>query len=305
MSARHRLVSRIIDCPLNPLPFAPLEPRPTSLPVEVAVLIPARRASTRLPEKLLLAEHGEPLITTAAKRAALAFGAEHVIVCADDAALITAAQAAGVQAKLTRLTHASGTDRIAEIAAGLNAEIIVNVQGDEPEMEPEHIRLVAELLRRHPWAGMATLCTPGGAAEQVDPNKVKVVLGHTGVGYGEGRLDRTRGTMASAIPRSFDQAPSHEEGRALWFTRAPAPWDRDAGAPVARCYRHLGIYAYRRDVLLAYSTLPASRLEQSEKLEQLRALEAGIGIACAIVTQSTPGIDIRSDYDAFLTRTRR
>jgi 3-deoxy-manno-octulosonate cytidylyltransferase (CMP-KDO synthetase) len=250
-----------------------LEPRPTSLPVEVAVLIPARRASTRLPEKLLLAEHGEPLIATAARRAAQAFGPGRVVVCADDAALVHAAEGAGVQARLTRLDHQSGTDRIAEIAAGLSAAIIVNVQGDEPEMDPEHIRLVAALLQRHPWAGMATLATTGGAAEQDDPNKVKVVLGHG--------------------------------DRALWFTRAPAPWDRDAGGPAARCLRHLGIYAYRREVLLGYARLPASRLEQSEKLEQLRAIEAGIGIACAVVADATPGIDIRSDYDAFLTRTRR
>jgi 3-deoxy-manno-octulosonate cytidylyltransferase (CMP-KDO synthetase) len=256
-----------------------LEPRPTSLPVEVAVLIPARRASTRLPEKLLLAEHGEPLIATAARRAAQAFGSGRVVVCADDAALIRAAEGAGVQARPTRLDHQSGTDRIAEIAAGLDAAIIVNVQGDEPEMDPEHIRLVAALLQRHPWAGMATLATPGGAAEQGDPNKVKVVLGHAGAGQGE--------------------------GRAIWFTRAPAPWDRDAGGPAARCLRHLGIYAYRREVLLGYARLPASRLEQSEKLEQLRAIEAGIGIACAVVADATPGIDIRSDYDAFLTRTRR
>jgi 3-deoxy-manno-octulosonate cytidylyltransferase (CMP-KDO synthetase) len=239
----------------------------------VAVLIPARRASTRLPEKLLLGEHGEPLLTTATKRAGLAFGPERVVVCADDPALIQAAQAAGVQARLTRADHQSGTDRIAEIAATLNAPIIVNVQGDEPEIDPEHIRLVAGLLQRHAWADMATLATPGGAAEQRDPNKVKVVLSH------------------------------HD--RALWFTRAPAPWNREAGGPSASCLRHLGIYAYRREVLLRYATLPASHLEQSEKLEQLRALEAGLGIACAVVEQAMPGIDIRSDYDAFLTRTRR
>ena len=236
------------------------------------MLIPARRASTRLSEKLLLAEHGEPLLATAAKRAALAFGAQRVVVCADDAALIRVAEAAGVQARLTRSSHQSGTDRIAEIATDLSASIIVNVQGDEPEMEPEHIRLVAGLLRRHSWAAMATLATPGGAAEQADPNKVKVVLGHG--------------------------------DRVLWFTRAPAPWDREASRAADPCLRHLGIYAYRREVLLGYAALPPSRLEQSEKLEQLRALEAGLGIACAVVAQAAPGIDVRSDYDAFLVRSR-
>lgn len=176
----------------------------------------------------------------------------------------------GIQALLTRLDHQSGTDRIAEVAATLSAEIIVNVQGDEPEMEPEHIRLVADLLFRHPWAGIATLCVAGGAAEQANPNNVKVVLGHG--------------------------------DRALWFTRAPAIWERDASGPAATCLRHLGIYAYRREVLLGYAALPASRLEQTEKLEQLRALEAGIGIACAPVAQAVAGIDVRSDYDAFLSR---
>ncbi len=237
--------------------------------VSVAVLIPARRASTRLPEKLLLAEHGEPLIATSARQAAKAFGAAATIVCADDPALIEAAQPAGVQARLTRIDHPSGTDRIAEVAAGLDAAIIVNVQGDEPELDPEQVRLVADLLVRHPWAGMATLATPATAADQTNPNAVKVVLAHG--------------------------------DRALWFTRAPAPWDRDAASPGAG-HRHLGIYAYRREVLLSYARLPASRLEASEKLEQLRALEAGIGMACAVVQHAAPGIDVRADYDAFLLR---
>lgn len=234
------------------------------------VLIPARRASTRLPEKLLLAESGRPLLAHACERAALAFGPRAVTVCADDGLLVAAALEAGVDAVMTRLDHQSGTDRIAEVARGRRDAIVVNVQGDEPEMDPEHIRLVAGLLERHPWAGIATLCVAGGEAEQRNPNNVKVVLGHG--------------------------------DRALWFTRAPAVHDRDRGAPAAACHRHLGIYAYRREVLLGYGGLPASRLEQLEKLEQLRALEAGIGIACAVVAQATPGIDVRADYDAFLLR---
>ena len=237
---------------------------------EIAILIPARRASTRLPDKLLLAEHGEPLIATAARQAARAFGSAAVIVCADDDVLVRAAQSAGVAARLTRIDHQSGTDRIAEVAATLPAAIVVNVQGDEPEMDPEHIRLVTDLLNRHPWAGMATLCVPGGDAEQRNPNNVKVVLGNG--------------------------------DRSLYFTRAGAPFDRDRGTAASACHRHLGIYAYRREVLLGYGRLPASRLEQLEKLEQLRALEAGIGIACAVVPHAAPGIDVRADYDAFLAR---
>ena len=238
--------------------------------MSISVLIPARRASTRLPEKLLLAEHGEPLIATAARRAALAFGSQAVTVCADDQALIEAVRPTGVAARMTRLDHPSGTDRIAEVARTQDATIIVNVQGDEPEMDPAHIQLVASLLDRHPWAGMATLGVRGDATAQANPNQVKVVLGHG--------------------------------DRALWFTRAPAVWDRDTAGPVGACVRHLGIYAYRREVLLGYAGLPRSSLESTEKLEQLRALEAGIGIACALVDHATPGIDIRADYDAFLAR---
>ena len=236
----------------------------------IAVLVPARRASTRLPEKLLLAEHGEPLIATAARRAALAFGQASVVVCADDQALIAAVAPTGIRAVLTRVDHQSGTDRIAEVAAGLDAAIVVNVQGDEPEMEPEHIRLVAGLLQRHPWAGMATLAVPATADAQGNPNQVKVVIGNG--------------------------------DRALWFTRAAAPYDRDRGGPASATHRHLGIYAYRREVLLGYGALPKSPLEDLERLEQLRALANGIGIACAVVKHATPGIDVRADYDAFLAR---
>lgn len=237
-----------------------------------AVLIPARRASTRLPDKLLLAEHGEPLIATVARRAALAFGPESVVVCADDAALADAVRGVGIAARLTSPHHASGTDRIAEVAATLPHAVIVNVQGDEPELDPAHIRLVAGLLARHPWAGMATLAAPADAAAQANPNQVKVVIGN-----GE---------------------------RALWFTRAPAPWDRDAAGPAARTHRHLGVYAYRREVLLSYAALPPTPLERLERLEQLRALANGIGIAVAVVEHAPPGIDTRADYDAFLARWR-
>ena len=238
----------------------------------VAILIPARRASTRLPEKLLLAESGQPLIAHACRQAAQAYGPAAVVVCADDAALVAAAQLAGVAARLTRADHQSGTDRIAEIASQLEAEVVVNVQGDEPEMEPEHIRQVVGLLHRHAWAGIATLCVLAGGAESRNPHAVKVVLGHG--------------------------------DRALYFSRAGVPFDRDRGAPAEPCHRHLGIYAYRRQVLLDYSRLPASRLEGCERLEQLRALEAGIGIACSVVAHAAPGVDTRADYDAFLARWR-
>jgi 3-deoxy-manno-octulosonate cytidylyltransferase (CMP-KDO synthetase) len=239
---------------------------------EVAVLIPARRASTRLPDKVLLAETGTPLVVHTCRRAAQAFGADRVLVCTDDDAVRTAVSAEGFSVRMTDPAHRSGTDRIAEAAAELDAGIVVNVQADEPEIDPEHVRLVAELLERQPWAELSTLAAPAGAAEQRDPNCVKVVLG--------------------------------DRGRALWFGREPLPWDRDAGAPAARCLRHLGIYAYRRSLLLRYRELPPTPLEELEKLEQLRALAAGVGIACAVVEHPAPGIDVRADYDAFVARWR-
>lgn len=237
-----------------------------------AVLIPARRQSTRLPEKLLLAETGRPLLLHTCDQAARAVGQEQVHVCADDQAIAAVAEQAGYQAHLTDPGHQSGTDRIAEVAARLDHDCIINVQADEPEIDPAHIRLVGSLLQAHDWAGMATLASPGDANTAGDPNQVKVVIG-----AGQ---------------------------RALYFSRAPVPWDRDAARPATQCLRHLGIYAYRRGTLLGYKKLPDSPLEVLEKLEQLRALEAGIGIACAIVEQTHPGIDVRADYDAFLKRYR-
>jgi 3-deoxy-manno-octulosonate cytidylyltransferase (CMP-KDO synthetase) len=225
-----------------------------------------------LAEKLLLAETGRAVIVHTCDRVAAAFGADAVCVCADDQALVDVVAAAGYRAVLTSPDHQSGTDRIAEVAATLDADILVNVQGDEPEIEPAAIRQVVDLLVRHSWAWISTLATPASAADQADPNAVNVICGH-------------------------DQ-------RALWFTRAPAVWDRDAAAPRADCLRHLGIYAYRRDVLLRYAALPASPLEDSEKLEQLRALAAGIGIACGTIAHAAPGIDVRADYDAFVARMR-
>jgi 3-deoxy-manno-octulosonate cytidylyltransferase (CMP-KDO synthetase) len=193
------------------------------------------------------------------------------LVCADDEALVEVVGAAGFQAVLTGTHHQSGTDRIAEAVAQRSEAIIVNVQGDEPEIDAEHICRVAGLLQDQSDAPMATLATHGDASDQADPNVVKLQL-------------------------SADQ-------RALTFTRAPMIWDRDAASPRAQCHRHLGIYAYRRQFLLDYHALPPSEWERTEKLEQLRAIEAGYPIACAVVANAAPGIDSRADYDAFLART--
>lgn len=236
----------------------------------VAVLIPARRASSRLPDKLLLAETGIPLLVHTCRRAAAAFGSEKVTVCVDDEDLHRVVREAGFNAVMTRPDHQSGTDRIAEAASDIDADICINVQGDEPEIDPAHIRLLAGLLSENPWADMATLAVSGGLEEQQDPNAVKVAIGHG--------------------------------GRVLLFTRSPFPWDRELGGPAETCLRHIGIYAYRRAVLLGYRNLPASRFEDIEKLEQMRAIEAGIGMVCALVEEAAPGIDVREDYDSFLYR---
>jgi 3-deoxy-manno-octulosonate cytidylyltransferase (CMP-KDO synthetase) len=225
-----------------------------------------------LPDKLLLAETGTPVIIHTCQAAAVAVGAENVVVCCDDVALAQPARAAGFTAHLTDPALPSGTDRIAAVVAAMEQPpaIVVNVQGDEPEIDPEAIRLVAQALYYNPDAGMATLVTAGNATDQADPNAVKAICA--------------------------------ANGRALYFTRAPAVWQRDAQAALATCWRHVGIYAYRSDVLLQLAALPPCALEESEKLEQLRALDAGVIMQTAVIEAAPIGIDTRADYEAFLAR---
>lgn len=242
----------------------------TALPSAPIVCIPARLQSSRLPRKLLLAESGAPLLLHTCRAAAQAFGREAILVAVDAPELRDVVTEGGFTAVMTRADHQSGTDRIAEAIADRPGSVIINVQGDEPEIDPQHIRRLAQLLQEHDWAGMATLATPGSTADQGDAHAVKVVLG--------------------------------QDSRALWFSRAGVVYDRDQGCLMQQCFRHIGVYAYRREILLGYHALPTSRLESYERLEQLRALEAGIGIACAVVDRAAPGIDCRRDYDAFLQR---
>jgi len=240
------------------------------------VLIPARYASTRLPGKPLADVAGKPMIVRVAERAR-ASGAARVVVATDDARIRDAVVAHGHEAVLTRSDHPTGTDRLAEAAAALRLpadHIVVNVQGDEPLLEPALIREMAELLARAPDAAIATACHPiDDAHEAFNPNVVKVVLD----------------------ARSF----------ALYFSRATIPWARDAfaadtgrvpsGLPL---YRHYGLYAYRVSFLLAYPALPPSPLERFEALEQLRALWHGHRIIVTI-TRGTPapGVDTPEDLE--------
>ncbi|MGO4395173.1 3-deoxy-manno-octulosonate cytidylyltransferase [Variovorax sp. M-6] len=239
------------------------------------VLIPARLASTRLPDKPLADIAGLPMVVRVAQRAASS-GADSVVVAADDARIVDACSAHGVRALLTRTDHASGTDRLAEVCAQLGLAddaIIVNVQGDEPLIEPALIDAVAETLAAHPGAAMSTAAHAIDSLEEfVNPNVVKTVL---------------------------DSA-----GNALYFSRAPIPWWRDgfAGAgptslPSAPApLRHIGIYGYRAGFVRGFPSLPPAPIEATEALEQLRALWHGHRIAVHVSAHAPgPGIDTPED----------
>jgi 3-deoxy-manno-octulosonate cytidylyltransferase (CMP-KDO synthetase) len=251
--------------------------------VKFSVIIPARYASTRFPGKPLADVAGKPMVVRVAERARRS-GAAEVIVATDDARIAAAAARHGFEALMTSRRHASGTDRIAEVAARRRypgSHIVVNVQGDEPLIEPSLIRRVAADLARHRAAAMATACHPlRDARALANPNVVKVVL------------DR--------------------DGYALYFSRAPIPWARDAhargisrvpkGLPV---YRHLGIYAYRASFLRAFTRLKPAAIERFEALEQLRALAHGHRIHCAIARAAPhPGVDTPADLKRVLRRFR-
>ncbi len=236
------------------------------------VVIPARYAATRLPGKPLADIGGRPLIRWVWERAR-ASGAATVTVATDDQRILAAAGAFGADCLLTSSTHSSGTDRVAEIvrARGFAAgEIIVNLQGDEPLIEPSLLADLAQALRERPSADIATAAAPvGSLAEFLDPNCVKAL-------------------------RAVD-------GRALYFSRAPVPWPRDrqnAGQPAgfAGAWRHIGLYAYRVQSLLRFAELPPTPLETTEKLEQLRALEHGMNIYLLTLLRPPPaGIDTAED----------
>lgn len=239
------------------------------------VAIPARLSATRLPDKPLRLLGGEPIIRHVARRA-LQAGAREVWVAADDARIADALADSGVRVAMTSAGHASGSDRLAEcaaIAGWADDTIIVNLQGDEPFAPASGIRTVAALLRDTP-ADMSTLAIDITHVHQLfDANVVKVVRDAT--------------------------------GQALYFSRAPVPWARDAFAgdrsqlPTNHVWlRHIGIYGYRAGTLRKFAALPPGVLEQVESLEQLRALEAGMRIAVGIATEAfPPGIDTDADLE--------
>ena len=244
------------------------------------VVIPARYASTRLPGKPLLEIAGKPMVQWVVEAAARC-GAGEIVVATDDERIARAVhdprRPSEPIAFMTAAHHASGTDRIAEVTARKGwgaATVVVNVQGDEPQIPPEVIDQVAALLESDARAHMATLCTPITSLQEfLDPNVVKVVAA--------------------------------DNGDALYFSRAPIPWSRDTAkagmasqTQFAGAQRHLGIYAYRAEVLQTLTRLPASTLEITEKLEQLRALQAGMRIKVAVAAAVPgPGIDTAEDLE--------
>ena len=255
------------------------ERRNVSAQTRSFVVIPARYASTRLPRKMLLRETGKTVLQHTYEAACAARKPSGVVVATDHAEIAREVEHFRGEFVLTSRDCASGTDRVAEYARRApKAEILVNVQGDEPEISPDAIDRVIELLEQNPSAGMATLATPIATAEQLaNPACVKVV---------------------------FD-----EEGRAMYFSRSPIPFvrDPDTSRPFndpPLFHQHLGIYAYRRDVLLEFASMKPSSLEQAEKLEQLRMLQTGGTILVGVVDHAASGIDTPADYAAFVARRR-
>ncbi len=239
------------------------------------VIIPARMASTRLERKPLVNLGGQPLVVRVLERAR-ACGALSVHVATDNAEIAAVVEAAGGEAVMTSAHHRTGTDRLSEAAQALGLAddaIVVNLQGDEPDMPPACVRQVSQLLQDHPGASMATLWWPiDRESDWRDPNVVKLTV--------------------------------DAGGKALYFSRAPIPHPRDGGWPEAHARRHIGLYAYRAGALSAWPELPSSALEATESLEQLRALEAGWRIVCEqAVAAVPPGIDTPADVRRYLEST--
>ncbi len=234
------------------------------------IIIPARYASTRLPGKPLLDRTGKPLIQHVVENARESEVADRVVVATDDNRIFDVVTAFGGEAVMTSEDHTSGTDRLAEATKNLGLpddEIIVNVQGDEPDIPPQLIARLVSLIDNTD-SPMATLCTEISSEDANDPNKVKVVMSET--------------------------------GNALYFSRSKIPFDRDDEGTTY--HLHMGIYAYRCCFLNTFTSLKPTSLEQTEKLEQLRAIENGHTIAIAVVDYNGSGIDTPEDYTEFVEK---
>ncbi|MCC7492621.1 MAG: 3-deoxy-manno-octulosonate cytidylyltransferase [Fimbriimonadaceae bacterium] len=233
--------------------------------MRTVAIIPARYAATRLPGKVLVDIAGKPMVQHVYERAAATPGVDEVLVATDDQRIADAVAAFGGQARMTSPEHTTGTDRLAEVARDLAADLVVNVQGDEPLIAPASIQIALEPFRHDPNVVMSTLrerlVDPG---DLQDPNCVKVVV--------------------------------DTDDWALYFTRAPIPYIRNADAGASR-WRHLGLYVYRRDFLLTYAALAPTPLQLAEGLEQLRALEHGYRIKCPLTPHPAIGVDTPADLE--------
>lgn len=229
------------------------------------VVIPARYASARFPGKPLAPIAGRPMIQHVFERAKRAKGASRVVIATDDERIAAAVKNFGGEAVMTRADHRSGTDRVAEVAAHIHGEIYLNLQGDWPLVDPSAIEGVIEALQADDSVSIATSCVPiSRPAEIMDPNIVKVAM-------------------------DFDE-------NALYFSRAPIPWVREAKAPVsAQHFKHIGLYGFRREALLEFPTLPPGELERLEQLEQLRWLENGYKIRVVECAHETASVDAPAD----------
>lgn len=232
---------------------------------QVVVVIPSRYAATRLPGKPLINLAGKPMVQHVYERAKLAQTVHRILVATDDQRIVDAVRAFGGEVRMTRSDHRTGTERIAEVAAHEPGDVFVNVQGDEPLIDPVAIDTAVAALLEEPPAQVSTVATPiRHVPDIMDPNIVKTVL-------------------------DFDS-------NALYFSRAPVPWVRDTQQKVhVKYWKHLGLYVFQRDALLEYATLPQGELEKIEQLEQLRWLENGWKIRVAEVEHDAVSVDVPED----------
>jgi 3-deoxy-manno-octulosonate cytidylyltransferase (CMP-KDO synthetase) len=244
--------------------------------MKAAIVIPARYASTRLAVKPLLEAAGKPLIRHVWERAKKTRRAAAVIIATDDERIASVCRSFGADVAMTKPECASGTERVAEAARSLDADIVVNLQGDEPEIDPAHIDRLLEIQENYVPFASTLACPFPKHADPADPANVKAVLGRR---------------IADGV---------HE---ALYFTRALAPHPyRQEANDKPTFHLHIGIYAFRRESLLAFAEAKPSRLETIERLEQLRILEMGEKIAVGLVDASAPGVDTPQDFAAFKMR---
>ncbi|MBP3729861.1 MAG: 3-deoxy-manno-octulosonate cytidylyltransferase [Mailhella sp.] len=233
--------------------------------MSIIAVIPSRFASTRLPGKPLADICGKPMVQRVYERVCQAEIFDKVLVATDDERIMAAVEAFGGTACMTSRDCPSGSDRLIEVAKGHPADIYVNIQGDEPLVEPSSIKKLARAMLDDPYLQMGTLCYRISAEQAKNPNLVKVVRAHN--------------------------------GNALYFSRSPVPYPRSGGTN-PEYFGHLGMYAYRHDFLMRFGELPYSPLESTEKLEQLRVLQAGIAIRVLEVPPSGPGVDTPEDLEA-------